>query len=94
VEGHINRLKTLKRQMYGRASLPLLRARLLPEPPSVVQGHHQNLSQSREIADQPCGAERVRTASDVAFGDEARSGGADVRAGPKVRYSAAAAYND
>jgi transposase len=29
VEGHINRLKTIKRQMYGRAGLPLLRARVL-----------------------------------------------------------------
>lgn len=29
VEGHINRLKTLKRPMYGRAGLELLRARLL-----------------------------------------------------------------
>ncbi len=29
-EGHINRLKTLKRQMYGRAGTDLLRARLLP----------------------------------------------------------------
>ena len=29
VEGHINRLKTIKRQMYGRANLPLLRARVL-----------------------------------------------------------------
>jgi transposase len=29
VEGHINRLKTIKRQMFGRASLPLLRARVL-----------------------------------------------------------------
>lgn len=28
-EGHVNRLKTLKRQMYGRASFPLLRQRLL-----------------------------------------------------------------
>ena len=28
-EGHINRLKTLKRSMYGRASFELLRARLL-----------------------------------------------------------------
>ena len=28
-EGHINRLKTLKRSMYGRASFDLLRARLL-----------------------------------------------------------------
>jgi transposase len=31
-EGHINRLKTLKRQMYGRASLPLLKRRLLLAP--------------------------------------------------------------
>jgi hypothetical protein len=30
VEGHINRLKTLKRQMYGPAGFELLRARLLP----------------------------------------------------------------
>jgi transposase len=32
VEGQINRLKTLKRQMYGRAGIELLRARLLPLP--------------------------------------------------------------
>jgi hypothetical protein len=30
VEGQINRLKTLKRAMYGRAGLELLRARLIP----------------------------------------------------------------
>jgi transposase len=30
VEGQINRLKGLKRQMFGRAGLPLLRARVLP----------------------------------------------------------------
>jgi hypothetical protein len=30
VEGQINRLKTLKRAMYGRASIELLRARMLP----------------------------------------------------------------
>jgi transposase len=29
-EGQINRLKTLKRAMYGRAGPELLRARLLP----------------------------------------------------------------
>jgi Transposase len=29
-EGHINRLKTLKRAMYGRAGIELLRARMLP----------------------------------------------------------------
>jgi len=32
-EGHINRLKALKRTMYGRASTELLRARLLPLRP-------------------------------------------------------------
>jgi transposase len=32
VEGQFNRLKMLKRQMYGRAGIELLRARLLPEP--------------------------------------------------------------
>jgi Transposase len=34
VEGQINRLKMLKRQMYGRAGIELLRARMLPEPMS------------------------------------------------------------
>jgi transposase len=29
-EGQINRLKTLKRAMYGRASAELLRARMMP----------------------------------------------------------------
>jgi transposase len=29
-EGQINRLKTLKRAIYGRAGLELLRARMLP----------------------------------------------------------------
>lgn len=32
VEGHIHRLKLLKRQMYGRAALPLLAARFLHTP--------------------------------------------------------------
>jgi transposase len=30
VEGHINRLKAVKRQMYGRAGFELLRSRILP----------------------------------------------------------------
>lgn len=29
VEGHVNRLKMLKRQMYGRASFELLRRRVM-----------------------------------------------------------------
>ncbi|WP_236052248.1 transposase [Nonomuraea cypriaca] len=29
VEGHVNRIKMLKRQMFGRASFPLLRKRVL-----------------------------------------------------------------
>jgi transposase len=32
VEGQINRLKALKRAMYGRVSVEILRARLLPSP--------------------------------------------------------------
>jgi transposase len=32
VEGHINRLKTIKRQMYGRAGFVLLRARVVHAP--------------------------------------------------------------
>jgi transposase len=30
IEGHINRLKAIKRQMYGRAGFDLLKARVLP----------------------------------------------------------------
>lgn len=30
VEGHVNRIKMLKRQMYGRAGFALLRKRVLP----------------------------------------------------------------
>jgi transposase len=39
VEGQVNRLKTLKRQMYGRAGVELLRARLMPlrEAPAAEQ---------------------------------------------------------
>ncbi len=36
-EGQINRLKMLKRQMYGRAGVELLRARMIPYEP--VQTH-------------------------------------------------------
>ena len=32
VEGHINRLKMLKRQMFGRAGVDLLRQRMLHAP--------------------------------------------------------------
>jgi transposase len=34
-EGQIDRLKTLKRAMYGRASTELLRARMLPLHPPI-----------------------------------------------------------
>jgi transposase len=35
VEGQVNRLKMIKRQMYGRADFDLLKARVLPwEPPT------------------------------------------------------------
>ena len=38
VEGQINRLKTIKRQMYGRAGFELLRARVLPYSPAMWAG--------------------------------------------------------
>lgn len=41
VEGHINRLKMLKRQMYGRSGVELLRARLLPDSVFSGQCLHQ-----------------------------------------------------
>jgi hypothetical protein len=36
-EGQINRLKTLKRAMYGRAGVELLRARMLPSQLAATQ---------------------------------------------------------
>jgi transposase len=38
VEGQINRLKMIKRQMYGRAGFELLRARVLPFSPATLSG--------------------------------------------------------
>ena len=38
VEGQINRLKMIKRQMYGRAGFTLLRARVLPYTPALSSG--------------------------------------------------------
>jgi transposase len=38
VEGQINRLKMIKRQMYGRAGFDLLRARVLPFSPASRSG--------------------------------------------------------
>jgi transposase len=38
VEGQINRLKMIKRQMYGRAGFDLLRARVMPFSPATSSG--------------------------------------------------------
>jgi transposase len=38
VEGQVNRLKAIKRQMYGRAGFDLLRARVLPYSPAASTG--------------------------------------------------------
>jgi transposase len=37
-EGQVNRLKTIKRQMYGRADFVVLRVRALPYPPLAPAG--------------------------------------------------------
>jgi transposase len=42
-EGHINRLKMLRRQMYGRAGLPLLKIRMLHGD------HQQNRTRSQKV---------------------------------------------
>ena len=44
VEGHVNRLKMLKRQMYGRAGFELLRRRVMSplaceSPPRLQKSH-------------------------------------------------------
>jgi transposase len=33
IEGNVNRIKAIKRQMYGRANLDLLRKRVIHHPP-------------------------------------------------------------
>jgi transposase len=38
IEGQINRLKVIKRQMYGRAKFELLKARILPWEDSRSSG--------------------------------------------------------
>ena|SRR5712691_9026735 len=38
LEGHVNRLKLMKRSMYGRAKLPLLRQQVLHHPKSTQDG--------------------------------------------------------
>ena len=42
LEGHINRLKMIKRQMYGRAGFDLLKARVLPWDRSIVKSCTEN----------------------------------------------------
>lgn len=41
VEGQVNRLKTIKRQMYGHAGVELLRARLIALPAEPVVLHRE-----------------------------------------------------
>ncbi|WP_307037820.1 hypothetical protein [Streptomyces canus] len=46
VEGHVNRIKMLKRQMFGRAGFELLRKRVLLAWPSVTGPHEVDQSPS------------------------------------------------
>jgi transposase len=55
VEGHITRLKLLKRQMFGRASLALLQQRFVLAP-RRVQGHGQRPHAPSEVPAQPAAA--------------------------------------
>jgi transposase len=55
VEGHINRLKMLKRQMFGRARLDLLSRRFLLAP-RQVQGHGQHSQKPAETPAPPAAA--------------------------------------
>jgi len=52
VEGHINRLKMLKRQMFGRAHLDLLRRRFVfaPRPPPVQAARPREPAQTPAVA--------------------------------------------
>jgi hypothetical protein len=56
LEGHVNRLKLIKRSMYGRAKLPLLRQRVLHRPQNGQEGQakrshvHRNLKKFSTLA--------------------------------------------
>ena len=41
VEGHVNRIKSIKRQMYGRASFQLLRKRVLADLGQKGKNHQK-----------------------------------------------------
>ncbi|MFJ9710768.1 transposase [Streptomyces sp. NPDC101234] len=58
VEGHVNRIKMLKRQMYGRASLPLLRKRVLLARHSVTASRKSWLNQDLKPGKGKGGARR------------------------------------
>jgi|SRR5688572_27221812 transposase len=68
VEGHINRLKMLKRQMFGRAKLDLLSQRFLqppcdrtpiPEPVGVATPSRASALESRGVSCEPVALEPV-----------------------------------
>src|SRR5678816_1793026 len=61
VEGHINRLKMVKRQMFGRAHLDLLSRRFLRAPRGdQVQGlGQQTPTQAPAVAAEPCAPPEV-----------------------------------
>ena len=48
VEGQVNRLKMLKRSMYGRAGFPLLRVRVLPLPARLSKDYELKVQSSEE----------------------------------------------
>ena len=56
LEGHVNRLKLMKRSMYGRAKLPLLRQRVLHHPKNTQAGKverspiQRHVKQSSDLA--------------------------------------------
>ena len=61
-EGQINKLKTLKRAMYGRADVDLLRARMIPlQEGSLHQGVNQTPSRCLPSADSVLRDEAFRT---------------------------------
>jgi hypothetical protein len=52
VEGHVNRLKLMKRSMYGRAKLPLLRQRVLHDPKGT-KARKGKSERSRDMSKSP-----------------------------------------
>jgi len=85
VEGQINRLKMIKRQMYGRAGFELLRARVLPYSPVTSPGRAREEHQICGGANFSRASRRPVRGSAVCHGRATKVSGGQSRPGRDVQ---------